>query len=266
MGGRDYRTWSSLRAELAAAIRRAMSSSNSGPAELDVFVAGDDDNTPASESDARIATITSDINKIVALPAVASSLSQFLAENLEGTQPKYHKCCATMMERIDGAIEGESGRVGAAPLSMAWLAKRCWVEVRGVVSDSWVLLAAKVELLIHTYGTSTSPISGPVVSLSSAEMILMLRSQYFVHLFYSMVNDKKDIHFCKSDFNGNKPMQHGPAWLKAVDKLRSSAVISTLAKLERCENQNAESRTCLDGLSYITSASRVLLVFANVLL
>ncbi len=139
-----------------------------------------------------------------------------------------------MMEHIDAAIEAEASRVGAKPLSMVWLVNRCWKEVCHLVDDIWILLAAKVEALIHTYGTSTSPISGPVVSLIAAESLLLLRSQYFVHLFYSMVNDKKDNHFCMPDFHGGHAKQQGPMWLKAVDKVRSAAVVNALAKLERC--------------------------------
>lgn len=204
----------------------------------------DDDGTPASESDARIASITADINKIVSLPSVASLLSKFLAANPPGTQPKYHNHCAIMMEQIDLRIEAESLRAGAKPLSMAWLAKLCWNIVFDSVDDAWIYLAAKVEALIHTYGTSTSLISGPVVTLVSAEQLLMLRSQYFVHLFYSMVNDKKNKHFCMSDFHGDTPKQQGPMWLRAVDSIRSAVVVNALAKLERCVFQTARVCAC----------------------
>lgn len=190
-----------------------------------------------------IAQITADITKIMSVQSVSSSLSAFLVDNPATTLPKYHKSCAAMMEQLDSSIESVP-YAATKPVSLQWLVTACWKVACSVVDDNWVRLAAHVEALIHTYGASSSPVSGPVVSMNTAQFVLSIRSHYFAHLVFGMVAEKQNRHFLSVDFDGRNEtslsvqLAHYKNRVDTlVNQIRSSAVVSFLTRLERCMMQ-----------------------------
>ena len=226
--GKEHKTWSSLRPDLADMIKRAHGAADHGVSSASASGASEvSSDSPltglVSIAEERVFRLIAALGKLCCTTLVVEGIVKFCSANLPSKAAKYHPCCNSLLQDLDQRMEQVSGQDFLGSLVQA-----VWKAVSLAVPSTWLSVAAKVMELEAL--TGSLPQGAVFDTVADAKNLLAVRSSYVCQCLANLLSD----HGCKFEslsFTGKGPGSHD--MVAFAQALRTETVLAELANLDR---------------------------------